>query len=117
MRKFSSLTFLLICVLTTSVSAAPAWYSGQVARLALVGNPEGSFLVTFKNSALDNCSYGYAYFRTDQLSEVQIKNAYVLALTSLTAGLEMGIVIDKSINGPGGQCEAVGMMAADLKAK
>ncbi|MFC6755219.1 hypothetical protein, partial [Halorubrum tibetense] len=69
-------------------SAAPNWYVGQVSRVAL-GAPDGSFIVTLKSSALDNCQHKYAYFNVSQIGAEQTKAAYTMALTSLSTGLDM----------------------------
>lgn len=104
---------LAAMTLSFNASAEAAWYAGPVSRVALVGD---GIVVTLKTTALADCQYSYAYFHNPYLDPIVIKNAYAIALTSLTTGLEMGIVIDKAINGPGGQCNAIGM-AADLRAR
>ncbi|MEM7363455.1 MAG: hypothetical protein AAF525_05490 [Pseudomonadota bacterium] len=96
--------------LTPTASSANAWYFGVVSRIALLG-ADGSFVVRFESSALDNCDGDYAYFNVSTLGTERVEKAYSLAMVSLTTGLEMGVVIDKSINGTGGQCDAVGMTA------
>ena len=110
---------LLILVLAGGLSlqavAKPTWYSGQVNRVSLTSG-DSSFLVTMKNGVLDDCQHEYVYFYADKLGAEKTRSAYTLAVTSVTTGLEMGVVIDKSINGPGGRCEATGMVA-DLRAK
>ena len=107
------LVFCILFVVAHSSSYAQnAWYVGKVSRIALVNN---GFVLTFKNNALSDCKYKYAYFTNNSLSDVQLKNAYTIALTSITTGLEMGIVINKSLNGNNGICNATGMVA-DLRA-
>ncbi|WP_064791911.1 hypothetical protein [Shewanella woodyi] len=110
------LILAVITVFSYSASAhsAGAWYVGKVKRVALLAS-DGSFIVTLKNTALDDCQHKYAYFSGSSLGDGRLKNAYAMALTSLTAGLNMGIVIDKARNGPGGKCNAYGM-TADLRA-
>jgi hypothetical protein len=110
------LAFFTVAIITlsTSVYSAGSWYVGEVKRIALIGS-DGSFIVTLKNTALDNCKHKYAYFNAGSLGEGRLKHAYSMALTSLTAGVDMGIVIDKAVNGPDGQCNAYGM-TADLRA-
>ncbi|MCU7829570.1 MAG: hypothetical protein KZQ85_10935 [Candidatus Thiodiazotropha sp. (ex Myrtea sp. 'scaly one' KF741663)] len=113
MRKISVVMAAVALYFTAfNVNAANQWYVGKVARIALLQN-DGSFIVTFKNSALDDCEYKYAHFFVNSLGADQVKNAYAMALTSLTTGVDMGIVIDK--NGIGEQCDATGM-TADLRA-
>ena len=93
-----------------AASASNAWYSGVVTNISLLGND--SFVVTLDTSALDDCKCKYAYFNAGQIGVDTAKQAYTMALTSLTTGKTMGIVIDKSINGTGGECDATGMVAS-----
>lgn len=110
------LTLAAVTIITMSIAAhsAASWYVGKVSRVALL-RADGSFIVTLKSSALDDCQYKYAYFNSSSLGEQRMKHAYSMALTSLTTGVDMGIVIDKAKNGPDGQCDAYGM-TADLRA-
>ncbi len=101
-----------IMILPQISLADAAWYSGTVSRVALING--GSFIVTFDESTLDDCRNRYAYFRPSQLSDETLKHAYTLALTSITTKMQMGVVIDKAVNGVGGLCYAIGM-AADLR--
>lgn len=107
---------LLLTVTTFTISftanATPAWYVGKVSRIALIGN---GFIVTFKNDVLKNCKHKYVYFTISKLDELRVNQAYSLALTSLTANVNMGVVFDIDANGIGGLCYAYGM-AADLRA-
>jgi hypothetical protein len=95
------------------VHAGSAWYVGPVKRVALLGS-DGSFVVTVENDVLSDCNYQYAYFDVAKLGIERVNKAYTMALTSLSTGYNMGIVIDKDINGPGGDCYAKGM-TADLR--
>ena len=54
MKKLTlaALSLSLMCS-SSYVDAAAGWYVGQVKRVALISS-DGSFIVTFKNSALDN---------------------------------------------------------------
>lgn len=110
----AALSLSLLCS-SSYVEAGAAWYVGQVKRVALLSS-DGSFIVTFKNEALDNCKYKYGYFMGSELGEKRLNNAYAMALTSIASGMDMGIVIDKAKNGDGGLCHAYGM-TADLRAK
>jgi len=115
MKKFVNvITVALLLITSQYVVAAPAWYVGKVKRVTFAGS-DGSFIITFKNLALDDCQHKYAYFTDNTLGPDRLKQAYSMALTSVTTGLNMGVVIDKSTNGSGGQCNAIGM-AADLRA-
>ena len=115
MAKRILLTLLLtitILPFSFTANAANAWYVGKVSRIALIGN---GFIVTFKNDALKNCKYKYAYFTISKLDELRVKQAYSMALTSLTVNVNMGVVFNVDTNGIGGLCYATGM-AADLRA-
>lgn len=104
---------LMILFMPAPVFSANAWYQGVVNRVALAG-ADGSFLVTFSNAALSDCAWGYAYFNVGALGAERVKLSYAMAVTSLTTGRPMGIVIDKDVNGPGGNCHATGV-TADLR--
>lgn len=113
--KYLLSVFLLVSVSVLSslpAHAASAWYVGKVSRIALIGS---GFIVRFKNDALNNCKYKYAYFTIEKLDELKVKQAYSMALTSLTANINMGVVFNIDTNGVGGLCYATGM-AADLRA-
>lgn len=105
----------LLLIMSSTAHSAVSWYAGEVARVALLSTADGSFIVTFKNAALDGCKHKYAYFNVSSLGEQQVKHAYSMAITSLTTGVDMGIVIDKTKNGTNGSCNATGM-TADLRA-
>ncbi|MEM7363453.1 MAG: hypothetical protein AAF525_05480 [Pseudomonadota bacterium] len=104
--------FLLTLITASSVNSASAWYYGAVKRISLSSVGDGSFVVTVHGTALSDCQYGYAYFDVTDIGAVQVERAYSLAMISLTTGLEMGFVIDKAVNGAGGDCFA---KTADLK--
>jgi hypothetical protein len=108
------LSTIAIITMSTAAHSSASWYVGKVARVALSA-ADGSFIVTFKNAALDDCQFKYANFNGSSLGEQRMKHAYSMAITSLTTGVDMGIVIDKAKNGPGGACDAYGM-TADLRA-
>jgi len=114
MNKIVKTLVLGSVFLSSQVFAQANWYKGPVERLALYKD-DGSFVITLKNSVLDDCKHNYAYFDGATLGEGQLKAAYTMAITSLTTGVQMGVVIDKFTNGPDGYCYAVGM-AADLTA-
>lgn len=112
-RVSIALVASVLSVVPTVSSAANAWYRGEVARVALNGS-DGSFIITMKSGALDDCMHKYAYFKVSVLGAERVSKAYTIALMSLSTGMEMGVVIDKAVNGPGGYCDAVGM-TADLR--
>ena len=113
-RSVQTLVAAILVFGSLSAQAVPAWYVGKVSRVALSGS-DGSFIITFKNTVLDDCQHKYVYFIGSELGEGRLKHAYTMALTSATAGLNMGVVIDKETNGSGGLCKAIGM-TADLRA-
>jgi hypothetical protein len=112
MRKATrcSLAAILL-VLSTSASATPQWYRGGITRIAItVGN---DFILTLDSGVLSACQYSYGYFLESVLGTSAVKNAYALALTAKASGMQFGTVIDKAINGPGGQCnQALNMFDA-----
>ena len=111
--KRSIISLIVLLLSAATAHAGPAWYAGPVDRVSPFGS-DGSFLVTLENGVLNDCMHNYAYFYVGQLGLERVKNAYAIALTSITTGKEMGIVIDKTINGSGGNCHATGM-TADLR--
>lgn len=116
LKQLLILLTMLSAFIPYAAHADRQWYVGQVSRVALIDGNDSSFIVSFKNGALDDCQYKYAYFYGGMIGQERLKSAYALAITSLTTGLDMGVVIDKAVNGAGGQCNATGM-AADLRAR
>lgn len=112
--KKAALAALMTISCMGAANAAAEFYSGTVTRVALLGT-DGSFIVTLNNSSLDDCQHRYAFIYAEDLGEIKVDRAYQMALTSITTGVEMGVVIDKDTNGAGGQCRAIGM-TADLRA-
>lgn len=88
----------------------------MVNRVSLTGDEASpAFIVTFTNTALDDCSYGRVYFFKNDLGQDKFMLVYTLALKAVSSSaLDMGVVIDKAINGVGGQCRAT-VMAADIR--
>ena len=103
--KLSVLVVLLVLFWSVTSSASPAWYSGQIERIYLVS---GGFIVTMSNTALDGCQHGYVYFYDSVSGEKKIDRVYSMALAAQASGKTFGVVIDKSINGVGGRCDATG---------
>jgi len=107
---FRYLTMLSLLALSYSVSAENQWYVGPVYRIAFISG-DGSFLASFKNGVLDDCKNKNVSFKSNDVGPERLKGVYTMAITSLTTGVNMGVVINKSINGPGGECRATGMTA------
>jgi hypothetical protein len=91
-------------MLLTSVPALAvvAWYRGGITRIASMGGND--FLLTFDNGVLSDCQNNYVFFRESILGTAMVKNAYALAMTAKATGMQFGAVIDKAIDGPGGEC-------------
>jgi hypothetical protein len=104
---------VILFLMPLSAVSENQWYRGVVNRVSLLG-ADGTFLVTLDNGALSDCSYGYVRFSVGELGQDRVKMAYTLAITSLTTGRPMGVVIDKDLNGVDGDCYASGM-TADLR--
>ena len=109
MKNFVKLicTISLLLVVTSS-NAAVAWHFGKINRVYL--HTDG-FIVTFESAALDDCAHKYAYFKDSVIGEKTVSRAYSMALAAKAAGQEFGVVIDKAINGPGGDCDVIGGQA------
>lgn len=103
MKKLLASGTLAIAMLLCSAVAgsAPAWYYGKVERVFLYSS---GFVVTFDTTALDDCLHQYVYFQTPHMTEKGIDRALSVALAAQASGKVAGVVIDKSINGPGGVC-------------
>jgi hypothetical protein len=101
----------ILFLLSSSAFATPQWYRGGITRIAVtVGN---DFILTLDSGVLSDCQYSYVYFLESVLGTSAVKNAYALALTAKASGMQFGTVIDKAINGPGGQCnQALNMFDA-----
>jgi len=85
--------------------ATPQWYYGNVERIYMFN---GGFVVKMTTTALSDCQWEYVYFRELTLPEKTVDRAYSMALSAQASGKQLGVVIDKTINGPGGMCECNG---------
>ncbi|MEM7278909.1 MAG: hypothetical protein AAF385_12360 [Pseudomonadota bacterium] len=90
--------------------AAPNWYYGKVKRISMYA---GGFVMTFESTALDDCLYKYVYFQSNSLGDKTVDRALSLALAAQAGDKTVGVVIDKTIYGTGGQCNCTGSM--DIK--
>ncbi len=95
---------LLIC---SPAQAAAAWYQGKVTRIFM--HTDG-FILTFVTNALDDCIHNYVYYRVSILGDKTVDRALSIALAANAQDKTVGVVIDKSIDGPGGICDANGSM-------
>lgn len=66
------------------------------------------FIVTFDGPALDDCQYKYAYYQVGTLGDKKVDRALSVALMPRASGETLGVVVDKAVNGPGGQCSSNG---------
>jgi len=86
----------LILIFSEILFATPAWYFGKITR---VWNfTEGSFIITFDSTSLDNCKDKYVYFN-NKLSQVQLQSNLSVALSAFHANSKIGVVIDKTNDG------------------
>lgn len=99
---FGALAALLL-VIGGSANATVQWYHGGISRIAGVGGND--FILTLDSGVLSDCQYNYVYFREVVLGTATVKNAYALAMMAKASGMQFGTVIDKAVNGPGGQCD------------
>lgn len=91
--------------------AGSAWYYGTVKRIFV--NTSDGFVLMMNSAALDDCQYEYVYYKLSTLGDKKVDRAYSMALAAQASGRTLGVVIDKAINGPGGQCASSGAM--DIK--
>lgn len=101
---------LLAALLVTPGFTAPAWYYGTVKRVFLYS---GGFVLTVNSAELDDCQHKYVYLRTSEVGEKQVDRMLSVALAAQASGRTLGVVIDKSINGPGGLCLGTSMDIQD----
>ncbi|MEM7763889.1 MAG: hypothetical protein AAF290_07380 [Pseudomonadota bacterium] len=101
MKSFVVVATLLFAVITSTANAAPAWYYGTVSRIYMYN---GGFIIRLNGTALDDCMHQYLYFRDSDLGETTVSRAYSMILFAEQTDREVGVVIDKAINGPGGTC-------------
>lgn len=66
MKKLVAVLTLMISAISCNLFASNAWYNGVVERVALL-RADGSFIVTFENDKLDDCSHQYVYFEVSNL--------------------------------------------------
>lgn len=97
---------LLLC--STTAEAVGSWYYGKVQRIHLYS--DAGFVMKFDSTALDDCQWQYVYIRTPNYSERGVDRALSIALAAQASGRTVGVVIDKTINGPGGQCDSNGQI-------
>lgn len=99
-----------VLALAAQANSAAAWYSGKIQRIYLFNS---GFVVTMQSTALDDCIHKYVYFMESAIGQKSVDRAYSMALTAKSSDSTFGVVIDKSINGPGGRCDSNG--SADIK--
>ena len=108
--RSAMLIAVMSMLLSQAASAQPAWYYGTVNRIYLYSS---GFVVTMNSGALDDCKYKYVYFKVSEIGDTQVDRAYAMVLSAQASGRTLGVVIDKSINGAGGDCLSNGSM--DIK--
>lgn len=82
-------------------------------RVAFFG--PNDFIIMFDNELMADCKWEYVYFRESVLGRDLVRNAYSIAVTALASGRQMGVVVDKAINGPGGECRQEGNNMFDIQ--
>ncbi len=102
----SRVLFVVFILLGSSVAhSAPGWYRGVIDRIWTYGG-EGDFVITFQgDSTTSDCTHNYISFRAADLQPALMKNAYSLALSAFHSNANVGVVIDKDLNG--GNCHAL----------
>jgi len=107
-RTFCAVLALLM--FSSTAMAVPNWYYGKVERVFIYTS---GFILEFDTTSLDDCLHTYVYFRTPALTDANVDRALSVALAAQATNKTVGVVIDKAINGPGGQCNAIGSI--DIK--
>ena len=104
-----TLIVLVSALLSVSFSiqsiASPAWARGAVKYVYLTLD---GFYVTLDTPWLDDCQYDRIRFKESTLGANTLDRAYSMALAAQASGRSFEVVIDKAINGPEGECEALG---------
>lgn len=109
LRSLNTTVCLALLLAGTDASATAAWYGGTISRIFVHSD---GFIVTVNGAALDDCLHQYAYFRVSDLGDKVVDRALALALAAQASGRTFRTVIDKAINGPGGECRSNG--SADI---
>jgi len=96
-----------------TAAAAPAWYGGKIRSIYLHAD---GFFVSFVGPTVDDCLYDRVFVREATLGKDMVDRAYSMALSAQASGRSFTIVVDKSINGPEGVCDALNgsMVIKDL---
>ncbi len=87
-----------------TAAAAPAWYGGKVEFIYLHAD---GFFVDFVGSSVDDCLYDRIWIKQSTLGKDIVDRAYSMALAAQASDRSFTIVVDKTINGPEGLCEAL----------
>ena len=85
--------------------AAPAWYGGTI---EFIQPYSGGIGVKLDGTVLDDCQHQRVWVKDSVLGEKAVDRIYSMVLAAQAAGRRVEIVIDKSVNGPGGECVAMG---------
>ncbi len=94
-----------LLVYSTAVSGAPAFYGGTV---EFIQPYVGGVGIKVYGTELDDCQSQRVWLKDSVLGEKTVDRLYSMALSAQASGRRVDFVIDKAINGPGGECVATG---------
>ena len=97
-------TTLMTLLGASSAFSAGAWYAGKIQFIYLYN---GGFNIDFVGSSIDDCLHERIYVKQSTLGAELVDRAYAMALSAQASGRTLSVVVDKAINGPGGECEAI----------
>ena len=104
MRVRLTAAVVLLVGFSNAASPAAAWYAGKIDFIYLYS---GGFIVDYVGTTLDDCLHKRIYFKQATLGQETLDRAYAMALSAQASGRTLSVVVDKAINGPGGECAAL----------
>ena len=90
---------------STAVPGAPAFYGGAI---EFIQPYVGGVGIKLYGTELDDCQSQRVWLKDSVLGDKTVDRLYGMALSAQASGRRVEFVIDKAINGPGGECVAMG---------
>ena len=94
-----------LLVYSTSVNGTPAFYGGTI---EFIQPYVGGVGIKLYGTDLDDCQSQRVWLKDSVLREKTVDRLFGMALSAQASGRRVDFVIDKAINGPGGECVAMG---------
>ena len=105
MAPIAWLAGALVLAISNSAAPVPNWYGGTI---EWVQPYVGGVGVKVYGTELDDCQNKRVWLKDSVLGEKTVDRLYSMALAAQASGRRVEFVIDKAINGPGGECVAMG---------